>query len=201
MMKKIENEQRSKLEEISKMKIQEDQDLEFTKAEEIVDSQNKPFSKPVIQEMTIEEKKRLASQKVQEIRMKNTGPVNPIKVTSNSGNRPQKPKDLTSTLMWSQPVMNQSSGQQNMNTWTSNQQMGLKPQIPTNPYNHSQTSYTSGSSLDNLLTFPSHQKPMKSMNSLNSNFQSLNQAVVAGNFQPNKEIQKLSEKDLLDFLG
>jgi len=103
--------------------------------------------------------------------------------------------------MWSQPVMNQSSGQQNMNTWTSNQQMGLKPQNPTNPYNHSQTSYTSGSSLDNLLTFPSHQKPMKSMNSLNSNFQSLNQAVVAGNFQPNKEIQKLSEKDLLDFLG
>ena len=116
-MNKVENEQRAKLESINRMKIEQQSSLDFTKkpqggssksADELLTSHASspsPVQQGVAekQNLSLEEKQRLAQAKAQESRMKKVGPLQPLapppaKSTSSVKSTPNKPKDLTASL-------------------------------------------------------------------------------------------------------
>ncbi|XP_078482866.1 SCY1-like protein 2 [Ciona intestinalis] len=118
MLQRIEKEHKTKLEQLSRMRLEQDAALDFTRdqtngvstTEDSVDDmfkseappKNPESSSTSRQHLTLEEKQRLARMKEQENRMKKTGDIKPVNVGKPMINHTHaKPKDLTSSLMQS----------------------------------------------------------------------------------------------------
>lgn len=121
MLQRVEGEQRTKLQQIGKMRMQESADLEFTRrsdnsttnlgntnvdtilgsGETTLNNSTTLTQAESSSTLSLEDKRRLANMKMQETRMKQQGDIKPV--TPHNNNKTSvsniKPKDLTSTLM------------------------------------------------------------------------------------------------------
>nr|CAB3265906.1 SCY1-like protein 2 [Phallusia mammillata] len=139
MLQRVEKEQSTKLEQLSRMQLEQDAALSFTRSDpatnnstdtqaQVADimstpiSQSEPSQNSVAkqqQQLSLEEKQRLARMKQQERQMKSAGNLQPISTSKPPQNKPMnQTKDLTSNLM-----------QRNLNSMSSSTQRTSMPSM------------------------------------------------------------------------